>query len=77
MADADYLARVRDSVMGTIADGAGAAASRLSGLRAAMVREPLDFARLSDRIQQAAEAMASEGQGSPSLLVARPLGPPA
>jgi hypothetical protein len=77
MADADYLGRVRDAVMGTIADSAGAAASRLSGLRAAMAREPLEFARLSDRIQQAAEVMTSEAQGSPVLLRARPLGPPA
>jgi hypothetical protein len=52
-------------------------ASRLAHIRAAMMADPLDFARLSDRIQKAVAVMSAEQSEWRTLFGTRPLSLPA
>jgi hypothetical protein len=61
----------------TVAVRSDEMASRLAHIRAAMMADPLDFARLSDRIQKAVAVMSAEQSEWRTLFGTRPLSLPA
>jgi len=61
----------------TVAVRSDEMASRLAHIRAAMMADPLDFARLSDRIQRAVAVMSAEQSEWRTLFGTRPLSLPA
>jgi hypothetical protein len=61
----------------TVATRSEEAAARLATIRAAMQDDPLDFARLADRIQRAVAAMSAEQSEWRTLFGTRPLSLPA
>jgi hypothetical protein len=61
----------------TVAERSAATAARLAAIRTALESEPLEFARLADRVQRAAEVMSADLSEWRTLFRARPLSLPA
>ena len=61
----------------TVGERSAATAMRLASVRAALEREPLEFPRLADRTQHAAEVMSVDLSEWQTLFRTRPLSLPA
>jgi hypothetical protein len=61
----------------TVSERSGATAARLVAVRAALESEPLEFPRLADRAQRAAEVMSVDLSEWQTLFRTRPLSLPA